>query len=210
MSPVAYFALFQQIDGLLFFDLYDKNDSKAFGAVATSYDNYYPDSERSKQLYKLALQSLKVIRAQQSAKKIQDIKTEEVNFFDINLPDVKGELQQLSSLVNNNVVIVNFTAYQTEWSPSVNMLFGEMYTKYHNKGLDIYQVSLDSDLHTWKNGAVNLPWTCVRDPQSIYSEAAGLYNVTQLPAIFIMDRKGNLVNRITDLKELESAIKAAL
>ena len=44
MSAAAYFALFQQIDGLLFFDLYDKNDSKAYGAVATSFDHYYPES----------------------------------------------------------------------------------------------------------------------------------------------------------------------
>ncbi len=35
------FALFQQIDGLLFFDLYDRNDVKAYGAVATSYDHFY-------------------------------------------------------------------------------------------------------------------------------------------------------------------------
>ena len=40
MSTAAYFALFQQIDGLLFFDLYDRNDVKAYGAVATSYDHF--------------------------------------------------------------------------------------------------------------------------------------------------------------------------
>ena len=64
MSAAAYFALFQQIDGLLFFDLYDKNDSKAYGAVATSFDHYYPESPRAKHLYNLALQSIKVIRSQ--------------------------------------------------------------------------------------------------------------------------------------------------
>ena len=40
----AYFALFQQIDGLLFFDLYDRNDVKAYGAVATSYDHSIRES----------------------------------------------------------------------------------------------------------------------------------------------------------------------
>ena len=55
MSTAAYFALFQQVDGMLLFDLYDKNDSRAFGAVATSYNNLYPESPRSKHLYNLAL-----------------------------------------------------------------------------------------------------------------------------------------------------------
>lgn len=210
MSSAAYFALFQQIDGLLFFDLYDKNDSKAFGAVATSYNAFYPESERSKQLYNLALQSMKVLRSQRGPKDLPEIKTDEVTYFDMELPDVKGELQKLSSLVKNKVVLVNFTAYQTEWSPSINMLLGDLYTKYHDQGLEIYQISLDSDMHIWKNGAVNLPWTCVRDPQSVYSEKAGLYNVKQLPAIFIIDRKGNLIKRISDVKELESSVKAAM
>ena len=211
MSSVAYYALFQRINGLLFFDLYDKMDSKAFGAVATSFDAFYPESEKSKQLYNLAMQSLKVIRGQRAPQDLsKEIETNEVTFFDIELPDVKGEMQKLSSLVNNNVVVIHFTAYQTEWSPTINMLLGELYVNYHDKGLDIYQVSLDTDLHAWKNGAVNLPWTCVRDPQSVYSENAGKYNVKQLPAIFILDRKGNLVKRITDAKELEASIKSVL
>ena len=74
MSTAAYFALFQQIDGLLFFDLYDRNDVKAYGAVATSYDHFYPGSPRSKHLYNLTLQSMKVLRAQRPVN-LDDVKT---------------------------------------------------------------------------------------------------------------------------------------
>ena len=162
MSAAAYFALFQQIDGLLFFDLYDKNDSKAYGAVATSFDHYYPENTK------------------------------------------------LSSVATGKVVLINFTAYMSEWSPALNMEFGDLYTRYHDKGLEIYQISLDSDLHFWKNAASNLPWACVRDPQSVYSQTAALYNVKQLPAIFILDRKGNLVKRVDDVKKLEADIKSVL
>lgn len=210
MSTAAYFALFQQIDGLLLFDLYDKIDSKAYGAVATSYDHYYPESSRSKHLYNLAMQSMKVIRSQRAPQDFQNLKAKEITFFDIALPNVKGEVIKLSPLVNNNVVLINFTAYQAEWSPALNMTLGDLYTKYHNQGLEIYQVSLDADIHFWKNGAANLPWDCVRDPQSVYSETAGLYNVKQLPALFILDRKGNLVKRVEDAKTLENDIKNLL
>lgn len=209
MSTAAYFALFQQIDGLLFFDLYDKSDVKAYGAVATSYDHFYPGSPRSKHLYNLTLQSMKVLRAQRPVN-FDNVKTTEVSFLDVELPNLKGEVVKLSSIAEGKPVVINFTAYQAEWSPALNMVLGEVYTKYHGQGLDIYQISLDSDAHFWKNAASNLPWVTVRDPQSVYSQIAGLYNVKQLPAIFILDRKGNLVKRVDDPKTLDADVKAVL
>ena len=209
MSTAAYFALFQQIDGLLFFDLYDRKDVKAYGAVATSYNHTYPESPRSKHLYNLTLQSMKVLRAQRPVD-YSNVETKEISFLDIELPDVRGEVVKLSTVAPGKVVLINFTAYQTEWSPALNMALGELYTKYHDQGLEIYQVSLDSDFHFWRNGASNLPWVTVHDPQSVYSQVAGLYNVKQLPALFILDRKGNLVKRVEGVKKLEADVKAVL
>lgn len=209
MSTAAYFALFQQIDGLLFFDLYDRKDVKAYGAVATSYNHTYPESPRSKHLYNLTLQSMKVLRAQRPVD-YSNVETKEISFLDIELPDVRGEVVKLSTVAPGKVVLINFTAYQTEWSPALNMALGELYTKYHDQGLEIYQVSLDSDFHFWRNGASNLPWVTVHDPQSVYSQVAGLYNVKQLPTLFILDRKGNLVKRVEDVKKLEADVKAVL
>ena len=206
MSTAAYFALFQQIDGLLFFDLYDRKDVKAYGAVATSYNHTYPESPRSKHLYNLTLQSMKVLRAQRPVD-YSNVETKEISFLDIELP---GEVVKLSTVAPGKVVLINFTAYQTEWSPALNMALGELYTKYHDQELEIYQVSLDSDFHFWRNGASNLPWVTVHDPQSVYSQVAGLYNVKQLPALFILDRKGNLVKRVEDVKKLEADVKAVL
>lgn len=209
MSSAAYFALFQQIDGLLFFDLYDRNDSKAYSAVATSFDHYYPESPRSKHLHNLALQSIKIIRGQRTID-FDSIETKEVNYIDIELPDIKGEMVKLSSVSKGSPVIVNFTAYQTEWSPSLNMTLGELYEKYESKGLKIYQISLDTDVHFWMNVATKFPWNCVRDPQSVYSQTAALYNVKQLPALFILDKNGNLVKRVEDLKTLEADVRSVL
>ena len=209
MSTAAYFALFQQIEGLVFFDLYDRKDVKAYGAVATSYNHTYPESPRSKHLYNLTLQSMKVLRAQRPVD-YSNVETKEISFLDIELPDVRGEVVKLSTVAPGKVVLINFTAYQTDWSPALNMALGELYTKYHDQELEIYQVSLDSDFHFWRNGASNLPWVTVHDPQSVYSQVAGLYNVKQLPALFILDRKGNLVKRVEDVKKLEADVKAVL
>ena len=180
---------------------------KAYGAVATSYNHFYPESPRSKHLYNLTLQSMKVLRAQRPVD-YSDVKAQEVSFLDIELPNVKGESIKLSEIATGHVVLINFTAYQAEWSPALNLKLGDLYTQYHTQGLEIYQISLDSDVHFWRNAASNLPWICVRDPQSVYSQVAGLYNVKQLPTSFILDRKGNLVKRIDDINNIEKDVKA--
>lgn len=209
MSTAAYFALFQQVDGLLFFDLYDKDDSKAYSAVATSYDHYYPESARSKHLHNLALQSIKIIRSQRVTA-MNEVEAKEIDFIDIELPNLKGDVTKLTEVANGSPVLVNFTAYQTEWSPSLNLTLGGLYEKYSANGLKIYQISLDTDVHLWKNIASKLPWTTVHDPQSVYSQIAAIYNVKQLPALFILDKKGRLVKRIEDMKTLEADVRSVL
>ncbi|MDY3070629.1 MAG: TlpA disulfide reductase family protein [Parabacteroides sp.] len=209
MSTVAYYALFQQIDGMLLFDLYDKTDSRAYGAVATSYDHFYPESPRAAHLHNLALQSIKVIRSQRPIN-LDNLETTEISYMNVSLPDVNGNIVKLSDVARESVTIVNFTAYQAEWSPSLNMEFGRLYSEYSSKGLKIYQISLDADLHFWRNAASNLPWNSVRDPETVYSKVASLYNVKQLPAIFLLDKKGNLVKRVEDLRTLEKEIKGLL
>ncbi|MDR2920979.1 MAG: AhpC/TSA family protein [Tannerella sp.] len=207
MSTPAYFALFQKIDGLLFFDLYDKSDSRAYGAVATSFNHLYPESPRAKHLYNLALQSLKVLRSNRTID-VDKITTQEIDFLDIDLPNLKGEKIKLSEAAKDKIVILNFTAYQTEWSLALNQILNTLYTDLHDKGLEIYQVSLDSDAHLWKNIASDLPWICVQDPQSVYSQTAALYNVRQLPTVFILNQQGILTKRIEEINTLEKDIRA--
>ncbi|MDR1780888.1 MAG: DUF4369 domain-containing protein [Tannerella sp.] len=201
MSPEAYFALFQQIDGMLFFDPYDKEDSRAYGAVATSYNHLYPESPRSKHLYNLALQALKVIRSQRDIN-LDNIDVKEIDFMDVALPNLRGDTIKLTEMAKGKVVILNFTSYQAEWSDELNQLLHKADSTYRGRNFGIYQISLDSDVHLWKNVAANLPWTCVRDPQTVYSQAAAIYNVKQLPALFLLNSKGLLVKRIDNLDTL--------
>ena len=208
-SPAAYFALFQQVDGMLFYDLYDSADSKAFGAVATSYKTYYPESPRAKQLENMALQSLKITRSER-LRTLNIPDAAEVNYIDIDLPDVNDKNIKLSEIATDKTILVAFTAFQTEWSQSLNTELNNLLQKYKDKCFDIYQVSLDSDVHFWKNVAYHLPWITVRDPQSTYSSIAAIYNIRQLPTLFLIDKKGNIVKRIDSVDTLESDIQAAL
>lgn len=209
MSTAAYFALFQQIDGLLFFDLYSSVDLKAFAAVATSLNFYYPESARSLHLKNLTLQSMKITRAQREIN-MDSVNVQEISYLDIELPDAVGKMQKLSDITKGKVTLINFTAFLTEWSPEFNLGLRSLYDKFKDRGLVIYQVSLDADVHIWKNSAINLPWTCVHDPQSVYSQIAALYNVRQLPTIFLLNKDGDLEKSLTEFGSLESDVQTLL
>lgn len=205
MSTAAYFALFQQVDGMFLFDPYDKEDSRAFGAVATSYHTLYPESPRSKHLYNLALQSLKATHAYAATP--DSITARELDMIDMELPDLQGTPVKLSDVARGHITILCFTAYETDWAPTLNLSLGSLYEKYRDRGLRIYQISLGDDVHYWKNVASHLAWTCVRAPES--SRYVALYNVRSLPTLFILDRHGAPVKRVDNLDRIEGELLAA-
>ncbi|HBG42099.1 MAG TPA: peroxiredoxin, partial [Porphyromonadaceae bacterium] len=103
---------------------------------------------------------------------------------DIVLADVEGRKIPLSSL-KGKVVLLDFTVYNSEFSPKHNIDLNTMYKRYQAQGFEIYQISVDSDVHFWKNAASNVPWVAVRDPQSVYSSILATYNVREIPTAFI-------------------------
>ena len=207
-SASAYFALFQQVNGLLIFDPYDKQDLKMFGAVANNWNVNYPDAPRTEHLVNLFKSSLQILRTEENATAPNEVSSKQ--FFDISLPSIRGNEIRLSEAGAGKVTLLDFTAYELENSPKHNMDLLKIYQKYEPKGFTIYQVSLDRDIHFWKNAAVNLPWTCVIDPQSVYSEIAKKYNVSDLPTGFLFDKNGEIVSRINNYDDLERLVSSQL
>jgi hypothetical protein len=208
-SASAYFALFQQINGLLLFDPYDQNDSKTFGAVANVWNAHYPDAQRTKHLVQLFTTSLATIRGEQ-AFNIDDFEVDGRDFFDVSLLSVDNKPYRLSEIGKDKVVLVDFIAYGMRESPLHNQRLAQIYERYRSQGFEIYQISLDTDEHFWKNAAVNLPWVCVYDPQSVNSEIARRYNVRELPAGFILNRNGEIVKRVENYETLAADILSYL
>ena len=108
------------------------------------------------------------------------------------------------------VILLDFTAFKTDYSPNYNLLLRTLYNKYAEQGFNIYQVSVDNDESFWMNTASNLPWICVRDESSVYSTYLKSYNVQQIPAVFLIDRDGNIVDRPEKTDELDSKIAKLL
>jgi len=204
-SASAYFALFQQIDGLLLFDTYDKTDSKAYGAVANNWNQHYPDAPRTKHLVGLFTTALAIMRGEQ-ARNLDASTIEGKDYFDVSLVSTDGATCRLSEIGKDQVVLVDFIAYEMNESPTHNQQLAKVYEKYHPQGFQIYQISLDTDEHFWKNAAANLPWICVIDPQSVDSDIAKKYNIRELPAGFILNRKGEISKRVENYDELAKDI----
>lgn len=207
----SYFALFQRLNNALIFDpLGSKEDVKCFAAVATSLSNSYPNSLRTKNLYNIAIKGMKNTREPRTENlEIPEEKIVETGLINIALKDPRGEVRNLSGL-KGKVVILDFTVHQSPNGSSHNLLLRELYDKYAARGLEIFQVSLDSDEHFWKTSAVNLPWICVRDANGIYSSHARVYNVQQLPTLFLINRNNELSLRDAEIKNIDAAIESLL
>lgn len=215
MKASSYFALFQTLYAggqpvLIFNPRSSEQDVKVFAAVATSWDTFYPNEERGENLHNIAIEGMKDIRILKSKQAQAVVDADKVNtsgIIDFTLTDNKGNERRLSSL-KGNVVMLDFHLFANEKSLQRIMMLRELYNKYHAAGLEIYQVSVDSDEHFWKTQTAALPWISTRAADD--SRVLQLYNVQQVPTFFLLDRNCNVVKRDAQIKDLDAEIKALL
>ena len=72
----------------------------------------------------------------------------------------------------------------------------EAYNEYHNKGFEVFQISLDKKLETLKPAIEKdkLPWkTQACDYKSWESPVAQLYMVNEIPQNFLLEKTGKIV-----------------
>ena len=208
----AYFALFQTLgDMLLFNPRNNKDDIKVFAAVATSWDTYYPHAERGQNLHNIAIEGMKNQRIVETKENqtIEASRVQEAGVLDIELTDNKGLVRHLTDL-KGKVVLLDFHVFAMDESPARILTLRELYNKYHAQGFEVFQVSLDSDEHFWKQQTAALPWISVLDPNGIQSQIISMYNIQAVPDFFLIDRDNNLVKRAAQIKDLDTEIKKLL
>lgn len=216
----SYYALFQNIlitlpDGsMVNYPVFDNetnaSDVQWVYAIANAWSMYYPGTLRSKQLEELAIRGRKNTRQPRQVQlELDGDKVTESGIIDMGFPDLRGTEHRLSSL-KGKVVLLDFTAYTVEGSQERIMKMRNLYDKYHSRGFEIYQVSLDPDEHRWRITAQNLPWICVYCEEGVYSDMIALYRVEHLGTYFLIDRNNDLVDRAENIKDLERAIERLL
>ena len=202
---VSFYLINKFIGDKPLFDPLDKKDFKIIGAVTNAFANFRPNDPRTGYMVDNFKQGLSQRRSENAPR--DTLVATEASLIDIKLQDKKGKMQSLQEVASHgNVVVLNFTMQSQSFSPSLNRLLNEMYTKYKSRGFEIFQVSLDDNEAQWMQAVASLPWIVMRDPNGEYSTYAGAYNITSIPAVFIIGRNGEIVERVANIEQLETSL----
>lgn len=207
-SSFAYFAFFQTLGGQLIFDpINNKDDIRYAGAIATSWQEKYPGTKRTENIYNIALRGRQNTRRQTASlfDRLDPSIVSTTGIIEIELPDAQGTPRRLSD-TKGKVVLLDFTDFSLSDSKARTLELRELYNRFSPKGFEIYQVSLDNNEHYWKTMSEHLPWICVHEAEGGASDYVHLYQVYKIPAFFLIDKKGDLVARMEQIDDLEKTI----
>jgi hypothetical protein len=206
MSTAAYYAIFQQVNGYNLFTPYDKKDRRYCAAVATVFYTYYPKAERTLSLYNFVMQAILADRQARNQEKLsQMMQAPQTDMIDIKMTTNRGQIAKLSDL-KGKIVLLDFTMYQAERSSDYNLALRDLYNKYHAKGLEIYQISLDPNIDLWRQASQNLPWICVHGTDGTPA-AVSSYNVSDLPTRFLIGKNGGVLKRNPVAADIQKALE---
>ena len=132
----------------------------------------------------------------------------EAEYPDIKSKDINGNEVSLQALDSKAIILFFWTVTDPESKILNQDTYKPVYQDYHDKGLEIFAVSLDTDKAAWASvvKSQDLPWVNVNDGLGAASPAATLYNVTSLPRAYLI-----LDGKILDRKvEGEKALRREL
>ncbi len=206
-EPIAsYYIINKRIGNRPLFDPAVKQDLAIIGAVAQTFETNMPDDPRTATLRNMFLSAKAAANPERYS--TTEIEVSEAGLSaDIKAYDNKGTAHTLYDVASKgNVVLLSFTNYELESSPAYNVILADIYKKYHDRGLEIFQLAFDSDEAEWKQSAVNLPWITLWNAPEDGSAAIINYNVNVLPLTYVIGRDGVLRTRVTDPTTLEKEV----
>ena len=132
---------------------------------------------------------------------------------DFSAPTPDGEMLSLNA-IKGKATIIDFWASWCRPCRIENPNVVKVYEKYHDKGLEIISVSLDKSgqKERWLKAIEddNLQWHHVSNLKFWNEPVARMYNVTSIPATFILDADGKIVAKKLRGEALENKIAELL
>lgn len=113
---------------------------------------------------------------------------------DFTLADVNGNPVTMSE-VKGKLKIIDFWASWCGPCRLNNPALKKLYEEFHEKGLEIIGVSLDTKKNAWENAIEKdgLNWINISSLKGWKCDVVRLYNVTGVPALFILDEYNNII-----------------
>ena len=112
-SAAAYFAIYQKVNDTYLFSPYVKTDKPYCAAVATAYNTFMPEYERSKNIYALVLDAIRTDRKAKEKEAWNEVfATQGTGYINIVLPDKNNVERKLSSIIGK-VILIDFSSYES-------------------------------------------------------------------------------------------------
>ena len=190
-SMASIQALYQRIDENTYV-LYQPRDLQYLKIVSDSLSVKYPVSRHVRALKENVTSELNRMYIDRMASLASQLPVTSTN---PELPDTGGKMVSLSSL-RGKYVLVSFWSTASQECLNELPLLRSIYSAYKSKGLEIYQVSLDSDEQRWKNVVrfEEIPWISVRELDPSRPAFARMMNVNSVPSNLLYDPEGNIIN----------------
>ncbi len=130
---------------------------------------------------------------------------------EIGLPSLDGDTIKLSSL-KGKVVLLDFWASWCVPCRVSNRNLTKVYSKYKDKGFEIFGVSLDDEPGAWKAAVKRdkVSWLQVNEPGGWMAKAALDWDVMAIPTSYLIDKEGRLLAMDLTEKQLEKALETLL
>lgn len=211
-SLASIVALYQKYDDENYV-LYKNRDLQYIKIVSESLGEKYPESQHVKALLadkETLFQTYNQIKTNNILNEF--VKDKEVSGIpEIVLPDQNGDSISINS-ISSKYILLNFWASWSEESIQQNIALLDIYKKYHAKGFEIYEVSLDTKKENWLRAVKfdQLPWINVIDINGRSSYYAKIYNVKTLPTSYLINPDGDIILIDPSKKQLLSTFEFAL
>lgn len=130
---------------------------------------------------------------------------------DFTLEDINGNTITMST-VKGKIKIIDFWASWCGPCRLNNPALKKLYDKYHEKGLEIIGVSLDTKRDAWANAVEKdgLNWINVSSLKGWKCDITRLYNIKGVPSLFILDEENNIIATGLRGEQLENFLKENL
>jgi len=122
-------------------------------------------------------------------------------------PDTNGTPVSLGDF-RGKYLLIDFWASWCAPCRAANPEMTELYTKYHEKGIEFLGVSLDKDADAWKKAISDdkLVWKHVSDLNYWDNEISRYFGIKSIPSTLLVDQEGRIIAKNLHGEELEARL----